>query len=542
MEHAGTANAPNWRKAMHAHLRNLGAGALVVLMGGCGGEDRSTGGTTSESGGPQENFTSKVPSYLALGEKSVWQPVPDDGVELGLGWDSREGRVVPNRCVRLAPVHSPGQTTTMTLDEVSSRSQMMHSLNVSAAASVKTMFASGSATASFAKSTSVSSQSTTLLMNATVTNGTLFAAPPVPAGAARTAFPAAGEGVSQPSGENNSGRLTFEPWASALLKKPEEFRAYCGDGYISGITSGARLLASFEIVSKDASARKSAAASIKGSYGPANMSGSGSSSSSTSTTGTEIHRRYMQVGGAKGPIATDETKLNEKLAVLAEEAFESPRFQDMRITPYAQMAEWRGSDAWRNSDDEYGLIADTYWHLTSLEDDTRQVLQNYADYEPRTGKTREELSAFLDDILTVRRAIYAAFKQSDEAASNPAKGEESLTLFEAPESAGLPANSFKAPSGINLRVLGGQPTLGELAQQLQNALPFGNPALLLINLPLPKTEVSEANSRDKATLQKAVVMYYIGPAAQRACGQDPTSRSCLGNKELEAVAKLVPVR
>jgi hypothetical protein len=151
------------------------------------------------------------------------------------------------------------------------------------------------------------------------------------------------------------------------------------------------------------------------------------------------------------------------------------------------------------------------------------VLQNYADYEPRTGKTREELSAFLDDILTVRRAIYAAFKQSDEAASNPAKGEESLTLFEAPESAGLPANSFKAPSGINLRVLGGQPTLGELAQQLQNALPFGNPALLLINLPLPKTEVSEANSRDKATLQKAVVMYYIGPAAQRACGQDPTS-------------------
>jgi hypothetical protein len=542
MRHEGTATVLNWRNAMHASIRTLGAGALVALIGGCGGEAPSTGGKTPEPGGAQDSFTSKVPSHLALGAKSVWQPVPDDGVELGLGWDSREGRVVPNRCVQLAPVHSPGQTTTMTLDEVSSRSQMMQSLNVSAAASVKTMFASGSATASFAKSTSVSSQSTTLLMNATVTNGTLFAAPPVPAGAARTAFPAAGEDVNQASGEKNSGRLTFEPWASAMLKKPEEFRAYCGDGYISAITSGARLLASFEIVSKDANARKSAAASIKGSYGPANMSGSASGSTATSTAGTEIHRRYMQVGGAKGAIATDETKLNKKLEVLAKEAFKSPRFQDMRITPYAQMAEWRGSDSWRNSDDEYGLIADTYWHLSSLEDDTRQVLKNYSDYEPRTGKTKKELVAFLDDILAVRRAIYAAFQQGDEAVGKPAKGDESLALFKAPESAGSPVNSFKAPSGINLRVLGEQPTLGELAQQLQNALPFGNPGLLLINLPLPKGHLSGVDAKDKAELQKAVVKHYIGPAAQRACQQDPTSRSCLSNKELEAVAKLVPVR
>ena len=509
---------------------------LIVLSGCTAEESGNSEAPVADQVSTGETFTSQFDTRKALALNGYWEAVPDDGVELGLGWDSREGRIVPNRCVKISPVHSPGQTTMMSLDEVSSRSDVTSALNVSASASVKTMFASGSASASFAKSTKVSSQSTTLLMKATVTNGVLFAGPADSAAISRTAYPAAGAGGELHASGKDSGRLTFYPWATALLKKPDEFRAYCGDGFISAISSGARLLASFEISGQSSSARKTTAASLKGSYGPANVSGSANSASSTKASMENVSVRYLQIGGAKGPIATTKDALDLKLTKLAGEAYESPRFQDMRITPYAQMAEVRFDPLWRAADDEYEMVADTYWLLTSLEDDVRHVMSSIGDYDPRTGMSDTELQDFLDDILDLRRAIFAALEDPGKAVTDFSQSEKALNLF----SASPPQSKLTLPRGVNLKALGHSASLGELAKKLSHAFPYGNPTLLLINLPLP-AEQSTTGLTESEELQNAVVTHYIEPIARRACQRDPTDRDCMSNRQLRDVAKLVPI-
>lgn len=523
----------------HAVPRGAAAAPLVLLLTACGPADHGGGDAPVPAVPESSSFDSQVPSRMALGQSSFWEPVPDDGVELGLGWDSREGRVVPNRCVRMAPVHSPGQTTVLSLDEMQRQADVMSALNISAAVSVKTMFASGSATASFASTTRVSSQSTTLLMQATVTNGTLFAAPADASAKARTAYPLPGDEAENAQSRDDDGRLTLHPWARAMLNKPEQFRAYCGDGYVSAITSGARLLASFRITSKEASKRSAAAASIKASYGPANVSGAAKAEKATKETFQDVSIRYMQVGGAEGPIATDREALNDKLKTLATEAARSPRFQDMRVTPYAQLAEVRDSVAWRETDDEYTVIADTYWQLTSLEDDLRYILANYKqdEYVLRTGRDSAGLKDFLDDVLNVRRAIYAALNGAPSNQAAQADAGDAVQLFAKP----VPATRLVAPEAVDLkRVRAGLP-LRQLAQELQKALPLGNPMLLLIQLPLPSSELPDGTPSD-ADLQKAVVDYYVRPTAVRTCRRDPTDANCLDETTLDALAQLVEIR
>ncbi|MCW8884271.1 MAG: hypothetical protein OQK12_03320, partial [Motiliproteus sp.] len=376
--------------------------------------------------------------------------------------------------------------------------------------------------------------------NASVTNGAIFAAPAETVATTRSAFPAIGAEPGKVSNQNNSGKLTFEPWALSLMKKPEEFRAYCGDGYVSAITSGAKLLASFTLTSTNKSQRTAAAAKLKASYGPANISGSSSAKNNADTSSVQTHIRYMQIGGAEGAIATTKAALDDKLAKLAEEAFKSPRFQDMRITPYAQMAEWRGNDQWRDADDEYEIIAETYWQLATLTDDIEYIIANYSNYHPKTGRNKEQLANFLDDILLLQRTIYTAL--SDEAADRATPPtQKSLSLFSAPLQTKL-----VLPNSINLELISKNPSLGQLALQLKKALPDGNAALLRINLPvpisvLPKEKNKKAISYTNEQLQAAVISTYITPLARRACRRDPTDNSCMSYAQLKKVAKLVPV-
>ena len=98
---------------------------------------------------------------------------PDNGVELGLGWDSATGQVVPNRCIEFAAVEERGQSISLDFQEVSSTEELMESLDVSASISVNTMFSSVSAQAKFAKNAEMNSEKTSILMEADVQNGVL---------------------------------------------------------------------------------------------------------------------------------------------------------------------------------------------------------------------------------------------------------------------------------------------------------------------------------------------------------------------------------
>ena len=514
-------------------------GLAVVWLGGCtptADVDPPSANTSADATG-QAVYTSDFDARRALATSGYWEAVPEQGVELGMGWDSREGRVVPNRCVKISPVHSPGQTTTMTLDEVTSRSDVTSALKVSASASVKTMVASGSASASFAKSTRVSSQSTTLLLNASIINGVLFAGPADASAEARSAYPESGGGATLHKANNDSGRLTFYPWVNALLNKPEKFRAYCGDGFVSALNSGARLLASFEITGSNKTTRQATAATIKAKYGAAKITADTKTQRENDEGYENTSVRYLQVGGARGAIATTPDALTKKLEVLAKEAFYSPRLQDMRITPYSQMAEVRFASGWRDNDDEYDLIADTYWQLTSFGEDIQFIIDHYDDYKAGAGLDEVGLKTLADSVLGLRRAIFAAMDDPT--------GYFAETTAEAPVAKLFPKRSvadvenafkFRGASGIDLAAVRGSRNIGELAERLRRSFPLGNPTLLLLNLPVP----DESAGRNGVATNEDVVDYYIRPIARRACDRSPIERDCLSNTQLEQLEKLVP--
>ena len=507
---------------------------LALLIGtalsACARDDTASGAAEPAS-------TEETKSRAVLGAPELWEPAPEDGVELGFGWDSRKGRIVPNRCVSLTPIRATGQIARVSLSEVSDTSEVMKSLSVSASVAVKTMFASGSAAASFAKSSRVSAQSTTFLLDATVENGVLFAGPRGDADEARLAYPSVETHTAGTGTE--ASRLTFQPWAQQLLRSSGEFRAHCGDAYVSAVSSGARLFATISFTSNNSTTSESIATAIKGTYGPVKAEAKAAAAHAQTLANTSLEVHYLQVGGAGGEIAMTKDDLLLKLKELAGEADESPRFQFIRLTPYSQMPEWRGTDTWQQAEDEFEIIADYYWQLTNLDDEIDTILDNYAAYNARTGKSVDELRLFQDDILHLRKLIYAAM-QPDMDDETPAAVPDSdnatvpLSLFAMPASSVL-----RAPAAVNFAVLSGNPTLEDVADELAAASPFGNPSLLRIHLPIPG-HVTTAT--DAAALRESVVDWYVRPRARRACDRDPTSNDCLTNAEIDAVIGMVQLR
>ena len=517
--------------------RLLGLAPFVLAaLAACAGDDSPP---AVGSVGDQPDDPEETESRAVLGATAHWEPSPEDGVELGFGWDSRKGRVVPNRCVRMTPVRASGQVARASLSEVSDTSEMMKSLNVSASVSVKTMFASGSAAASFAKSSRVSAQSTTFLLDATVENGVLFAGPHGPADEARLAYPSL-EARATGAGAGEASRLTLQPWASGLMQNAADFRAYCGDAYVSAITSGARLYATISFRSNSSTDSQKVKAAIKGTYGAVKASATAAEAHAQTLASTSLTVHSLQVGGSGGAIAMTKDALLAKLESLAGQAEKSPKFQYVRLTPYSQMPEWRGTDTWMQAEDEFEVIADYYWQLTNLDDEIETILAEYDSYNAKTGKTKAELKVFQDDVLRLRGLIYAAMQPDrDDDADRPEAGEDTaaaapLALFAAP------ATVFRAPEAIDVSLIAGNPTLEQLADELAAASPFGNPSLLRINLPIP---AHASDATDAAGLQKAVIDWYVRPRAKRACDRDPTSKDCLSNAELDEVQKtLVVVR
>jgi len=101
----------------------LSVAVTLIQLAGCAADvPEQEGGIEPPPEVPLHTYSTDFDARRALAVKGYWEAVPDTGVELGFGWDSREGRLLPNRCANLSPVRSPDQSTLMSLNEVTSRS------------------------------------------------------------------------------------------------------------------------------------------------------------------------------------------------------------------------------------------------------------------------------------------------------------------------------------------------------------------------------------------------------------------------------------
>ncbi|MEW8397020.1 MAG: hypothetical protein AB2707_12750, partial [Candidatus Thiodiazotropha sp.] len=121
---------------------------------------------------------------IGIAERRHAQPVsvnyPETGVDVGWGWDSEEGVPQPNVCIEYSIEEDKGQTKYMTMTEVSDSRELMQSMNISAAASVKTIAYQASGSAKFAKNTKINSFSSNFVLNVSVDNGVRYATPLLP--------------------------------------------------------------------------------------------------------------------------------------------------------------------------------------------------------------------------------------------------------------------------------------------------------------------------------------------------------------------------
>jgi Ricin-type beta-trefoil lectin domain len=457
--------------------------------------------------------------------------IPESGVELGWGWDTRTGSVLSNRCVEFAPVKATGQRATLSMREVSDKSDVMDSLGVSASVSVSAILgAKGSAQASFAKDSKVSSTSTSLLLRATVENGVIFTGPKQDPLKARRAFPAIAEnGQPAPPSldwkkwqeeppQQAHDEVVLTAWAGDLLRKQgiKAFLRHCGDSYVSAIYSGADLLAITTFTASSQTQKENITAALQAEYGVVQASASVKKNKESTLESTNMHVSYMQIGGGSGILPTTRELLVAKLGGLAKEAAQDPKFHSMEVTPYDQLASWPPVDSIPAEDPEADdTISNYYWALTSLNDDIQSILDNFEMFSPLTGLGFAELQALQDEVNKLRADIRLGARF---------------------ERTGAPAQSFTFQSR-RLVALNAEPRTAFSADwakrrflpKLEESVPQRNVNLLRLNLPLP---LSAAASLSEKTAARAVVEFYVGRQSRRICARTPGDSECLSNAQL----------
>lgn len=476
-----------------------------------------------------------------LGSDTDYVDAPEDGVELGLGWDSATGTLVPSRCIRFAPIQEGGQVLSLDLDEVTDSSELAENLDVSAEATVDGMLGSATAKAEFVKNGNVKASSTTFSLRATAQNGTLFAGPLMPPENRRYAFTSVEKQLipiwmQDGSDDDKDLSVRLEEWALDILKKKEGeklFRKYCGDNYISAITSGAELLAVITFETKEETTKESLSASIEGSYSIASGAASLDLDHSEEAKSSHLKVSYLQVGGARGAIPTTNEGLKRKLSVLANEAADAPVFYEIGIKDYEDLPNWpTDSDAPTDHDELTELLSDRDLALYTLYRHLQSVITAPGEYsivpdqelfEPRYRM----LADFQDRILVVRKLIAEFQQQRHLLELSMLRGEpmgdtkkiiaitNSLIAIDLPDVKNTtlkPAITDYKTALINVR---------KYLKQL-------NVPKMRLWLPLP----SHISTPEKDQYASTLVQFYLGKQSRRACERNPIDESCLNNSEL----------
>ncbi|MBE7635924.1 hypothetical protein GUA87_03650 [Sneathiella sp. P13V-1] len=534
-----------------SRIAPIGLLMSAVVLSSCKAETENAAAETSGK------YSQKIPARMLI-------EAPSSGVELGMGWDSRRGEIIPNHCIDFSPIRSSGQEITMDLKEVSDQSEVMDSLNVSAAVEAKSIVASGSAKASFAKSRQVNSSSTTILLNAQVNNGVLFVGPPALPGRVRNAYPGledekAGMGFGNAAGlrphsrksDYSSPEVSFKPFIRAKVKSPDRFREHCGDYYVSAIYSGAELIATINFSAKSVADAKIISASVKAKYGSVSASAASKQTQKSKSDSTDFNIHFLQIGGAGGEIPTSKDDLLEKLKSLPTEASKDPKFHKVELRSYREIPD-ADSLVFTSNEDAFEIITDYYWMLTSVYEDLENVISNMKGYHDKTSYSVKDFKEIQDEILDVRRAL---FEISNAYYTGRLPDQALLDKVDRNWFPNAPEEKFRLDLPSILRAPGEK---GELegncpvetwfncvADKLKTAMPSGNPNVIKLLLPLPN-KVTIPTATDEMTAeqayQKAVIDWYIRPQSKRMCALDPTDNECMSNTGIDALADLIPYK
>lgn len=560
-------------------VRSLAAGALILLQACIETPVEQTGYNEAGSESDEDRNGNGRPSKAV--DRSIperrYASIPESGVELGMGWNSLRGEIVPNFCMDFAPVRSPGQEIEVDIHEVSDQSEIMDSLNVSAEVAVKTMFASGGAKANFARESKVSSNSTTLLLHAVVEDGVLFMGPPHAPAATRSGFPAVEPAQLFSAEKQRSGPtvLEFSPEVKAYAENPDKFRDMCGDYFVSAVFGGAELIATLTFTANSEASSQDISAAVQAQYGAISASVAAEKKNSASEQSTDFRLNFVQVGGGPGMIPMSKDGLEQKLRELSIEAHNNPKLHTMELRSYREVA---GADGlvFSSKDKEFEVIADYYWLLTSLYTDLAEVLnapQNYrtlAGFRELNSEHIKKLRNLQDDILIVNASLreimdayYDGRRPNDEIIAKTHHDWFARELLYMREQ--CPDNDCGESRYVTNEMLDQLSNLaveeenrfrdcpasdndwfGCVVTAFEQSVPFENPNTLRLLIPVRKTpdDAARLAKYNNINGRWSVVndLFYSHELVQqtkRFCQRDPADNECMTNAELDTLYKLI---
>lgn len=343
--------------------------AGTALTGACGGHDTSGPDSTGMLPAARQTF-------------SVEYPV--DGVDLGQGWHREGVRKAVATCVDFTAREDTGQEQSMDLSVVNDTSALMDALDVSVEAQFKSIGYSASGKARFAKETEVRSSSLNMLAQARVMNGVEYAAP--------------AEG-------KEARRVDLTPHYRDLARRSgDRFEQECGDGFVAAVYSGAELTAmlSFDGISKKD--RNDYEAGVKGSGWGIRAAASAMKKSQDEKSTSRLRVTFYQAGGSGSPLPTTEESLVAAVERLPALAAADPHDYRIVVQSYRSLPGYPAGTR-EDRDDFRRVLATSYGRLSTLLEETREVLDDPADYVDARPKLRERMQALHDELTRKMRTI-----------------------------------------------------------------------------------------------------------------------------------------
>lgn len=475
---------------------------MVPVLAGC----QPPGNATAQHDAAGNAGTS-IPVTLPAGSRRDVQPVtvnyPESGVDLGWGWDSEEGVPRPSVCIEFSIAEDKGQTKYMTIREVSDSHELMQSMNMSAAASIKTVAYSASGKANFAKNVKINSFSSTFLLNASVDNGVRYAAPLAEGGqgAVRNADDV------QLAPDAGSIRLTKQALRLAQRPDLDDFLETCGDSFVAALYGGANLLAVLTVASTSRTDQETASTSFTGSGWGANVKLAASGDKNSKVQNDSLSMQFFQTGGRRDAIPAGKEDFIARLDDLSAQAADSPAIYRVSLLPYTALANWPVRDIEISTDEQDQLSR--YWGAyTSIYEDIDYILDKAGEFRQlcTDGKFHKVDKSHLRGLQDEVHAVLLRLRDDALRCSEPDPEPVEVCVFD--------EGSYADPLAYRILLpVPGAPDADGTAV-CDGAEAAGGK--------LPDTKLDE------------VIEYYVRAPSRSACRNNPVGPRCLTNAAITA--------
>ena len=502
-------------------LLSLAAILTLLMLVGCGKNGTSTASTAAQR--PRD------------------VDYPDEGVPLGNGWDSRRSEKTSSSCIEFTDTTDTASSKTLDLREITDKSSLMKTLDVSAEVQVKAIGGGGgSAKTKFATSSNVNVEQSNFTVHAVVANGAHYASP----------------GKDTPVQlKDNYRRLAKD--------NLREFLRQCGDSFVSARHGGAELsgLITFLVYSKEDKTSVSASMTTSG-WGVLESNVAVNQTMTRYTASQELQMSYFEAGGSGDPIPTNQAELIKKISDLPGLAKSDPKFFTITIRRYEDLPNWPGATrGWAFAG--YPAIADQEGKLMSLWQSVT-AMQAHPDKYILGG------GVGIEDLGKIEGSLNASIKRLDADAKRCFDSSGADCVIDPQDQTSdyeyrirLPVR--KASFAADVELTNTQNILEQkrqlLAAAVANATRLMNSPLAMGGPPpadpdafLRQATGNDRNAFDQATavvsdlesrypeaLREAILNQWIITPRNARCLEDFTSRYCIDSTAIQVLGKRILV-